>query len=325
MIEVQGLTKHYGSVVAVNNVTFRADVGAIVGLLGPNGAGKTTTLRMLAGVLGPTTGKIAIAGHDILESPMQARSCLGYLAEMSPLYPEMRVGDYLSYRAALKGIKRRRRRDAVKDALRSTHCDEVIGTRVATLSRGYRQRVGLADALLAAPPVLLLDEPTAGLDPNQIRDVRELITQLGQSRTILLSTHVLAEVEAICTEAVVIHRGQLVAHGTLHDLRAGRDAADVALLVRDPNHLTPAICADLGWRVRATAESVLESPEAGMQEIVQVVVYSEQMTGSMGTKLEQLIASLVQNGIGLRGVSQSSRALEAVFAELTSEAGDSGP
>jgi ABC-2 type transport system ATP-binding protein len=325
LIEVQGLTKHYGSVVAVDNITFRADVGAIVGLLGPNGAGKTTTLRMLAGVLGPTSGTIAIAGNDILESPMQARACIGYLAEMSPLYPEMRVGDYLNYRAALKGVKRRQRREAVREVLSSTHCNDVAGMRVSNLSRGYRQRVGLADALLASPPVLLLDEPTAGLDPNQIRDVRELITQLGQSRTILLSTHVLAEVEAVCTEAVVIHRGQLVAHGTLHDLLAGRHAVDVTLLVRDPDQLTPAICADLGWCLRPNAERVHENPGASVQEAVQFAVYPQQVTSSSGDKLEQLIATLVRNGVGVRGVSQSSRALEAVFAELTSEDGDGRP
>jgi ABC-2 type transport system ATP-binding protein len=324
LIEVQGLTKHYGSVVAVNDVTFRADVGAIVGLLGPNGAGKTTTLRMLAGVLGPTSGKIAIAGNDILESPLRARACLGYLAETSPLYPEMRVGDYLTYRAALKGIKRRKRREAVREALASTHCDDVIGVRVSHLSRGYRQRVGLADALLASPAVLLLDEPTAGLDPNQIRDVRELIIQLGQSRTILLSTHVLAEVEAICTEAVVIHRGQLVANGTLHELRAGRHIAEVALLVRDPNRLTPTICADVGWRLRPNTEGELESGDSTAEETVRFVVCPQKVTNSMGAELEQLIGALVKNGVGVRGVSQSRRALEAVFAELTSEVGKSG-
>ncbi len=325
MIEVQGLTKHYGSVVAVNNVTFRVDIGTIVGLLGPNGAGKTTTLRMLAGVLGPTHGTISIAGSDLLESPLQARACLGYLSETSPLYPEMRVGDYLTYRAAIKGIKRRRRPDAVREALSSTHCDDVIDIRVSNLSRGYRQRVGLADALLASPPVLLLDEPTAGLDPNQIREVRELITTLRQSRAILLSTHVLAEVEAICTEAVVIHRGQLVAHGTLQDLRAGHRAADVALVVRDPDRLTPAICADLGWGLRPDAERAVESPSVDAGETLRFVVYPEQLTGSMGSRLEELVAVLVKSGVGVRGVNQSSRALETVFAELTSEVGTFAP
>ena len=233
MIDVQGLTKNYGSVVAVHDVSFCASKGAVVGLLGPNGAGKTTTLRMLAGVLGPTFGKIVIAGDDILESPLKARANIGYLAEAAPLYPEMRVIDYLLYRAALKSIRRRMRSDAVRwRPQRRTAATS--WTYVSRLSRGYRQRVGLADALLATPPVLLLDEPTAGLDPNQIREVRELIGQLAASHTIILSTHVLAEVEAICTEAVVIHKGQLVAHDTLDALRARRQYTDVILLVAIP-------------------------------------------------------------------------------------------
>ena len=196
---------------------------------------------------------------------------------------------------------------------------------MSNLSRGYRQRVGLADALLASPPVLLLDEPTAGLDPNQIREVRELITTLRQSRTILLSTHVLAEVEAICTEAVVIHRGQLVAHGSLPNLRAGRHATDVALVVRDPDRLTPAICTELGWGLRLDAECAVESPSVEPRETLRFVVYPEHLTGSMGSKLEELVAVLVKRGVGVRGITQVSRALETVFAELTSETGTFAP
>ena len=317
MIEVQGLTKNYGSVVAVRDVSFCASKGAVVGLLGPNGAGKTTTLRMLAGVLGPTFGNIVIAGDDILESPLKARANIGYLAETSPLYQEMRVLDYLLYRAALKSIRRRMRSDAVRSAATAAHCADVLDIDVSRLSRGYRQRVGLADALLATPPVLLLDEPTAGLDPNQIREVRELIGQLAPNHTIILSTHVLAEVEAICTEAVVIHRGQLVAHDTLNALRARRHYADVILVARDPERRTPAICTELGWSVRTdftVSDSKQESIESNLSRYS---VSPKDAATSTGAQLESLIATLVQNGVGLREVRRAQATLEEVFSALT--------
>ncbi len=317
MIDVQGLTKNYGSVVAVHDVSFCASKGAVVGLLGPNGAGKTTTLRMLAGVLGPTFGKIVIAGDDILESPLKARANIGYLAEAAPLYPEMRVIDYLLYRAALKSIRRRMRSDAVRSAAAAAHCGDVLDVDVSRLSRGYRQRVGLADALLATPPVLLLDEPTAGLDPNQIREVRELIGQLAPSHTIILSTHVLAEVEAICTEAVVIHKGQLVAHDTLDALRARRQYTDVILLVSDPNRRTPAICAELGWTVRKVSTGSDSPQESSESDSSQYSVSPKDATTATGAQLESLVATLVQNGVGLREVRRTQATLEEVFSALT--------
>ncbi len=276
---------------------------------------------MLAGVLGPTSGKILIAGNDILESPIRARSCIGYLAEASPLYPEMRVGDYLKYRAALKGINRKGRVNAVQEVTTLTHCRDVIDCRIAHLSHGYRQRVGLADTLLANPPVLLLDEPTAGLDPNQIREVRELVVQLGQSRTILLSTHVLAEVEAVCTEAVVIHRGQLVAHESLDVLRASRQGADVTLLVRDPDLLTPKICSNLGWNVRISSDQASLRQFSDVPDVQQFTVFPASSEETIDKRLEALVATLVQSGVGIRGVHRASATLEAVFAELTAEGG----
>ena len=288
-----------------------------MGLLGPNGAGKTTTLRMLAGVLGATSGSIAIAGNDILEAPLEARAAIGYLAETSPLYPEMRVGDYLLYRAALKSIRRRARPEAVRAAASASRCVDVLDTEVSRLSRGYRQRVGLADALLAKPPVLLLDEPTAGLDPNQIREVRELIGQLAPNHTIVLSTHVLAEVEAICTEAVVIHRGQLVAHDTLDALRARRHQSEVVLLVRDPERRTPSICAELGFTV-STAGPLAEAQRAPEDpDLHRYTVSPKDTTKAPGAQLEALTASLVREGVGLREVRHVQATLEQVFSVLT--------
>ena len=317
MIEVRGLSKSFGSVVAVRDLSFRIKERTITGLLGPNGAGKTTTLRMLAGVLGPSAGTIAIAGHDIVESPIEARASLGYLAETSPLYTEMRVADYLHYRAALKGVARKQCRRAVDEATADARCTEVRDAPISHLSRGYRQRVGLADALLARPQVLLLDEPTAGLDPNQIRDVRTLVTQLAQKHTILLSTHVLAEVESSCTEAVVIHRGELVAHDTIERLRERRHGTNVILKARDPNHQVAEICRPLGWQVHSETVLSLGDDPRSEGAILQYELCSESRDGSSGMHIESLVARLVKGEIGLREVYPSQASLEAVFSELT--------
>ena len=232
MIEVEGLTKHYGKVAALCDVTFHVARGTVVGFLGPNGAGKSTTLRLLAGFLGATSGSAKIAGFDIQASPIEARRCLGYMPESSPLYPEMRVREYLRFRAELKGVPRRERKKAVDRALSLANVQEVADVVILHLSKGFRQRVGLADALLADPPLLILDEPTAGLDPNQVRQVRALITQLAENHTILLSTHILSEVEATCHRAIVIHRGRKVAEGSLEELRALRQPGGLRLMVR---------------------------------------------------------------------------------------------
>jgi ABC-2 type transport system ATP-binding protein len=317
LIEVRGLTKTFGSVVAVRDVSFRIKERAITGLLGPNGAGKTTTLRMLAGVLGPSSGTITIAGHDIVEQPIEARANLGYLAETSPLYPEMRVGDYLKYRASLKGVKRTRRREAVQAASAAARCADVIDTRISSLSRGYRQRVGLADALLTRPSVLLLDEPTAGLDPNQVRDFRDLIEHLAESHSILLSTHVLAEVEASCSEAIVIHRGSLVVHDSLEVLRARRQGLTVHLVARDPERQLTLVCRELGWSLVEDAEFEPNVSATEAADTRRFVICSEARTDSPGERLEALIARLVQRGIGVREVRRAQASLEAVFAELT--------
>jgi len=209
VIEVEGLSRRYGSRLAVNEVSFRVEPGEIVGFLGPNGAGKTTTLRMLTGYLAPTSGTIQIDGIDALKSSIQARERLGYMPEGVPLYREMRVFEYLRHRGALKAVPN------VAEAV--DRCLEVAGvadarTRiVGQLSKGYRQRVGLAEALIADPPILILDEPTSGLDPNQVRHFRELVRSFGGKKTVLLSTHILSEVEAVCDRVIIIREGRKVA------------------------------------------------------------------------------------------------------------------
>lgn len=224
MIEVEGLTKRYGDLVAVDGVSFSVDRGEVVGFLGPNGAGKTTTMRMLTGFLPPTDGRASIAGHDIFEDSMGARRSVGYLPESPPLYPEMRVRDYVEYVAAIKDLPRRMRKEAVERALERCALVEVRNRVIGTLSKGFRQRVGLAQAIVHDPPVLILDEPTVGLDPIQIGEIRSLIAELASGdaqHTVVLSSHILAEVSAICRHIIMINQGRKTVDAPIEELTAG--------------------------------------------------------------------------------------------------------
>lgn len=225
MIHVSNLTKYYGDYPAIRDVSFEVARGQIIGFLGPNGAGKTTTMRILAGFLNATSGHATIDGFDVFSDSVEVRRRIGYLPENCPLYPEMRVSEYLLFRAGIKGLhgRRHRRIDYVLDRC---WLKEVRRQLIGTLSKGYRQRVGLADALLAEPPVLILDEPTVGLDPAQIRETRKLIRELGTRHTILLSTHILPEVEMTCDGVIIIHKGQVAKQGLVSELerRAGEQS-----------------------------------------------------------------------------------------------------
>ena len=219
MIEVRNLSKHYGSHRAVNNISFTVNEGEIVGFLGPNGAGKTTTLRIVTCFMPATSGSVTIAGHDVLTESMQVRAVVGYLPESVPLYPEMRVREYLQFRGRLHGMDRANRAAAIDRVVERCWLRDVIDRPIGQLSKGYRQRVGLADSLLHNPKVLVLDEPTIGLDPAQIRATRSLIRELAQEHTVILSSHILPEVEATCQRLIIIHEGRLVASGTPDELR----------------------------------------------------------------------------------------------------------
>src|SRR5213595_2060356 len=218
MINVENLTKKYAGQTAIRDLNFEVGQGEIMGFLGPNGAGKTTTMRILASFMPPTSGRASIAGFDIFEQSLQARAHLGYMPEHVPLYNDMRVNEYLNYRAALKSIPHRRMSERVGDVKELCGLREVENKLIRALSKGFRQRVGLADALLHEPDLLILDEPTIGLDPNQIRQVRELIKNLGKQHTILLSTHILPEVEMTCTRVIIIHKGRIEACDTPENL-----------------------------------------------------------------------------------------------------------
>ncbi|MEM7049157.1 MAG: ABC transporter ATP-binding protein [Acidobacteriota bacterium] len=224
MIEAIDLHRQYGDFHAVQGVSFTLDEGEIVGILGPNGAGKTTTIRMITGFLPPTAGRVTVAGRDLFSDPRQARRELGYLPENVALYPEMRVEEYLSYRARLEGMEKGAAKAGIGEAIERCLLEEVRGQIIGTLSKGFRQRVGLAAAILHGPRVLVLDEPTVGLDPGQIIAIRELIRELGKSRTLLLSTHILPEVELLCDRVLIIDQGKLVAQGTPDELRGAESA-----------------------------------------------------------------------------------------------------
>ena len=219
MIEAQNLSRRYGDFTAVDGISFSVGEGEIVGMLGPNGAGKTTTIRMITGFLPPTSGRVTVAGKDLVDAPREARRELGYLPENVALYTEMRVHEYLAYRARLEGLSRAEAREAIGTALDRCLLTDVRSQIIGTLSKGYRQRVGLATAILHKPKVLVLDEPTVGLDPKQIIAIRELIRQLGRERTLLLSTHILPEVELLCDRVIIIDQGKIVAEGTPQALR----------------------------------------------------------------------------------------------------------
>jgi len=214
MIKVENLTKRYAGVTALNGVSFEVQRGEIVGFLGPNGAGKSTAMRILTGFIPASSGRAEVAGVDVFEDSLEVRRHIGYMPENNPLYLDMRVGEYLKFRAKLKAIPRAERRDRIQEVLQMCGLTDESGRIIGNLSKGYRQRVGLADALLAEPDLLILDEPTIGLDPVQIRQVRQLIKDLGKRHTILLSSHILPEVEVTCNRVIIIHHGRILASDT---------------------------------------------------------------------------------------------------------------
>ncbi|HZT83093.1 MAG TPA: ABC transporter ATP-binding protein [Gemmataceae bacterium] len=226
MISVQNLTKYYNDYAAVRDVSFEVERGQVVGFLGPNGAGKTTTMRILAGFLTATSGRASVAGYDVFWQPLEVRRRIGYLPESCPLYTEMRVSEYLWFRAGVKGLHGLAARRRVHYVLERCWLTDVRRQIIGTLSKGYRQRVGLADALVADPPVLILDEPTAGLDPAQIRETRKLIRDLGRQHTVLLSTHILPEVEMTCDRVLLIHRGRIAWQGRLDEAQARHESLE---------------------------------------------------------------------------------------------------
>ena len=234
MIEVSHLTKQYGNHLAVDDVSFTVADGQICGLLGPNGAGKSTIMNIITGYLSATSGQVTVAGHPLPEEADAAKACVGYLPEQPPLYPEMTVQEYLTFAAELKGVKKAERKEQVCRAARRTGLEAVLPRLIRSLSKGYKQRVGIAQALLGSPRLIILDEPTVGLDPAQVIEIRKLIRELGRAHTVILSSHILSEVQAVCQQILILSKGHLAAAGSLEELTAdGRSLEEVFLELTD--------------------------------------------------------------------------------------------
>jgi ABC-2 type transport system ATP-binding protein len=318
MISVSHLVKRYGSRTAVNDVSFEISKGDVVGFLGPNGAGKSTTLRILAGFLGPSDGAVTVAGHDVVTDSFEARRAVGYMPETSPLYPEMRVAEYLTFRADLKRVPRGQRTAAVGDAMEQARVLDVANNLIGTLSKGYRQRVGLADALVARPPILILDEPTAGMDPNQIRDVRAVVKELGANHTVLLSTHILSEVEASCSKVIVIAKGKVVAQGDTQEVARMRRTSASVITVR--GDATAALKALEGVKGVGSVRRVERTAGLGPVEAdAHSFRFGSKKKGDTDSPrlVEEAVRALVEAGLAVREVRAADGTLEDLFAALT--------
>jgi gliding motility-associated transport system ATP-binding protein len=309
MIEVDKLSRHYGRTVAVDHISFRIEKGEVVGFLGPNGAGKTTTMKMLTGYLFPTSGVARVDGFDVVDSPLEVKRRIGYLPENAPLYTDMTVLEYLKFVADVRRIPRDERKAAIAEVAASCGIEAVIGKVIGTLSKGYRQRTCLAQALVHKPAVLILDEPTTGLDPNQILEIRELIRELGKERTVLLSTHILPEVEAVCSRVLIIHRGKIAADGTPESLQRQVRKGDVVRLA---------------VRGNGDVESILR----GVPEVSAVKRLSgangdlsrfEVTSGVDRSITEDLFRLAVARGWTLSELRAEQASLEDVFAQLTTK------
>lgn len=255
MIEVRNLTKKYGDHEAVSDISFTVEEGHIYGFLGPNGAGKSTTMNMITGYIAATSGDVIINGHDILKEPRAAKSCIGYLPEMPPLYTDLTVREYLDFAAEIKGLKKQAKKDAVAEAVKTTMLEDVEQRLIKNLSKGYKQRVGLAQAIIGLPDVLILDEPTSGLDPKQIMDMRDLIKKLGNDHTVILSSHILSEVSAVCDHVIMISGGKIVANDSLEALTEEKTLEEVFLELTDSDRLEAMDVIDLAAEKMAAEDT----------------------------------------------------------------------
>ncbi len=309
MIQVKNLTKAYGSHLAVDNISFRVEKGEIVGFLGPNGAGKSTTMRILTCYMPATSGSANVAGYDVFTESMEVRRRIGYLPEGNPLYPEMRVREFLNFRGKLRGMSRPDREAAITRVTNRCWLGEFVDRPISQLSKGMKQRVGLADALLHDPPVLILDEPTIGLDPTQIRETRRLISDLARHHTIILSSHILPEVEAVCQRTIIIAGGKIRASGSISEVRERiKGASRLIAEIRGPKQeLEAAVSKVKGVRkVDATSSE-------GWNRL--------RIEGEDGQDVREEIAALAaRHNWGLRELRLEVGSLEEFFIQITAEA-----
>lgn len=307
-IEVRNLTKKYGATTVLDDMSFSIDKGEILGFLGPNGAGKTTTMRILTGFLAPTKGDVKIANFDILEHSLETRKKIGYLPENNPLYNEMKVFEYLDFIAKAKGIKPWQ--EEVKRVLHITKLSDRVDQTIGELSKGYRQRVGIAQSLLGDPEIIIMDEPTSGLDPNQIVEIRNLIKEIGKTKTIILSTHILSEVQASCTRAIIINKGRIVATGTTQDLiRQAQGKQEITLTVSERREEL-----ESALRTLAGIESVQSVPSEKPDEVKYTICLGENIDIR-----REISRMCVEKNVMLLGMELKTLSLEDVFRQLTKE------
>ena len=309
MIEVSHLSKNYGSRPAVEDLSFTVGDGQIFGLLGPNGAGKSTIMNILTGYIAPTSGEVKVAGFSLPEQAQQAKACVGYLPEQPPLYPEMTVQEYLDFAAELKGVRRADRKEQVRRAARRTGLEEVLPRLIRSLSKGYRQRVGIAQALLGSPKLIILDEPTVGLDPAQVIEIRKLIRELGKAHTVILSSHILSEVQAVCSQVLILSKGHLVAVGAPEELgeKLSSGSCLKATVLGDGQSVLKAVGAIPGIR-----KVELEGESDG-----QVTFTAESIDDT--DRRAEVSRALSQAGCTVLALSAESKTLEDVFLALTEE------
>lgn len=310
MIEVENLTKKYGSQVAVDNLSFRVERGMIYGFLGPNGAGKSTTMNMMTGYIAATSGTVKINGYDILKNPEQAKKSIGYLPELPPVYPDMTVYEYLKFVAELKKVKKNERQAQIEDVMKQTQIEDVKERLIKNLSKGYKQRVGLAQAIIDYPEVIILDEPTVGLDPKQIIEIRELIRELAKKHTIILSSHILSEVSAVCDHIMIISKGKLVASDTpegLMTLLKGGRQMKLSVLGEQSK------VEELLRSMESVKDFSMQPPRA--EGMVSVNIRTED-TEDIRVELFHRLAAA---DMPIMELSLSEKSLEDVFLELTGE------
>jgi ABC-2 type transport system ATP-binding protein len=302
MIEVQNLSKSYGGIRAIDSLNFKIKKGEVVGFLGPNGAGKSTTMKILTGFMAPTSGSAVINGFDVFENPIEVKRCIGYLPETPPVYADMKVREYLRYVAKLKGVEKTEIEDAITHVIEKTQLGSVEKRLIHNLSKGFRQRVGIAQALVSNPEVLILDEPTVGLDPKQVSEIRELIQQLRGHHTIILSTHILPEVEATCERIIIINKGKIVAEDTLSNLSNLRSGGQIVNL-----------------RLKRPGEDTEKSLSAigGVQKVLGQHHEWTLETQSGDDIIEKIAALVIQKGYGLLEISSAKADLEDIFLKLT--------
>ena len=310
MIEVNNLVKCYGRTTAVNELSFKVEKGQIYGFLGPNGAGKTTTMNILTGYLAPTSGEVIINGHNILKEAEEARKCIGYLPEIPPLYPDMTVGEYLEFAAGLKKIPGSERSDMIFQAMELTGLLEVQGRLIKNLSKGFRQRVGLAQAILGFPEIMILDEPMVGLDPKQIIEIRELIRKLSEKHTIILSSHILSEISAMCDHIMIIAHGQLVASDTPENLtKLMQGSSEIELTIKGSRSSIKNSLDNIG---SIESYSITESSEPGEWDVLVKAKGKEDPR-------EKLFYAMAEQKTPILSMKYKHISLEDVFLELTED------